>query len=165
MSGMGRGRVDFDRGLARLASYARYHGHANPRTSEVWLEWRIGLWVSQLRVNYRSNRLTIDQIAEAASIGIRFAPPYRDPKPKPPTRDERRERNYLMRLGWLEDFYREYGHINVPQLHGTVDWAGAGRWVTSLRGRYRRGALPHSAVEAAESMNITWNPGAGSRLL
>lgn len=160
---MGRGRVDFDRGIARLSSYARYHGHANPTVNEVWLKWSVGLWVSQLRVKYRSNRLTTEQIAEAEAIGVRFEPPYRDPKPKPPTRDERRERNYLTRLSWLEDFYREHGHINVPQLQGTVDWPGAGQWIASLRGRYRRETLPQSVVEAAETMNIAWNPGPGIR--
>lgn len=114
-------------------------------------------------MKYRSNRLTTEQIAEAEAIGVRFEPPYRDPKPKPPTRDERRERNYLTRLSWLEDFYREHGHINVPQLQGTVDWPGAGQWIASLRGRYRRETLPQSVVEAAETMNIAWNPGPGIR--
>lgn len=160
---MGRGRVDVNRGLTRLASYARYHGHANPPTGEVWLEWRIGLWVSQLRVKFRSNQLTDEQIATAKAIGVRFAPPYRDPKPKPPTRERYRETEYLRRLDRLQEFYRKHGHINVPQLQGIAEWPAAGRWITSLRSRYRRGQLPASVVEVAESMNIAWNPGPGTR--
>lgn len=163
LSTMGRGRVDVDRGLARLASYAKYHGHANPPASEIWLEWRVGLWVSQLRVKYRSNQLTDAQITTAKEIGVRFIPPYRDPKPRPPTRERYRETEYLRRLDLLRDFYRKHGHINVPQLRGIDGWPGAGRWITSLRGRYRRGQLPASVVEAAESMGIAWNPGPGTR--
>lgn len=163
LSAMGRGRVDVDRGLARLASYAKYHGHANPPASEVWLEWRVGLWVSQLRVKYRSDQLTDAQTTTAKEIGVRFAPPYRDLKPRPPTRERYRETEYLKRLDRLQAFHRKHGHINVPQLQGTSEWPGAGRWITSLRSRYRRGELPPAVVEAAESMNIAWNPGPGTR--
>lgn len=74
---MGSGRVNFERGILRLASYARTHGHANPKNDEEWLVWRIGLWVTQLRGKYRTGKLTTDQISEATAIGVRFSPPYR----------------------------------------------------------------------------------------
>ena len=160
---MSRGRVDFDRGIARLASYARYHGHANPKAAEIWLGWRIGLWVSALRVKFRSGKLAADQITIAEEIGVRFFPPYRDPKPKPPTRAERRESSYLERLTWLEDYFRLYGHINVPQLEGTAEWPTAGRWIARLRSSYRNKALPQAVVRKAEQMGICWNPGPGKR--
>ncbi|WP_413334523.1 helicase associated domain-containing protein [Brevibacterium sp. GP-SGM9] len=155
--------MDFERGITRLASYARYHGHANPKAAEIWLGWRIGLWVSNLRVKYRSGRLTDAQIAAAEEIGVRFTPPYRDPKTKPLTRAEKQEDNYLERLSWLKDYYLRYGHINVPQLEGTDDWPTAGRWITRLRGSYRRGTLPQAVVHEAEQMSIRWNPGPGRR--
>ncbi|WP_209374503.1 helicase associated domain-containing protein [Brevibacterium renqingii] len=139
---MGRGRVDFDRGIARLASYARYHGHANPKADEIWLEWSAGLWLSSLRVKYRAGKLTEEQVAAAEAIGVRFTPPYRDPKPKPPTRDERIVSAYLERLGRLKSFYRRHGHINVPQLTGTKRWPGAGRWIARIRSQYRQGRSP-----------------------
>lgn len=154
---MGRGRVDFDRGISRLASYARIYGHANPTADEVWLSWRVGLWVSSLRLKFRAGKLSAGQIAEAESIGVRLQPPYRDPKPKPPSRAERTERDMLKRLSKLEPFYRENGHINVKQHDGVNDWPGAGRWISQLRCRYRRGSLPKAVVIAAESMNLKWN--------
>lgn len=160
---MGRGRVDFDRGIARLASYARYHGHANPKADEIWLEWSAGLWVSSLRAKYRAGKLTEEQVATAEAIGVRFTPPYRDPKPKPPTRAERKKREDLKRLEQLDRFYREHGHINVRQLVGTEEWPGAGRWIARLRSQYRQRTLPQPIIEAAEAMNITWNPGQGAR--
>lgn len=160
---MGRGRVDFDRGIVRLASYARYHGHANPKADDVWLEWSVGLWVSNLRAKFRSNKLTADQIAAAEAIGVRLTPPYRDPKPNPPSRAERKVSDDLERLRRLEDFYGRHKHINVPQLTGTDYWPGAGRWIARLRSQYRHGQLAHTVIEAAESMNINWNPGPGAR--
>lgn len=160
---MGRGRVDFDHGIARLASYARYHGHANPKADEVWLKWSVGLWVANLRVKFRSGKLTDPQIAAAQDIGVRFTPPYRDPKPKPPSRAERIERDYLRRLEWLEDYFRQNGHINVPQVEGIDGWSGAGRWIARLRGLYREGSLSQAVVRKAERMGICWAPGKGTK--
>lgn len=162
---MGRGRVDFDRGLARLSAYAREHGHSNPKAHEEWLTWRVGLWVSSLRWKYRSGKLTDEQVAAAEAIGVRFVPPYRDPKPKPPTRAERREGELLRRFEWLEDYFQEHGHINVPQLRGTSTWPGAGRWIARLRSQYRIGMLPQPVVDKAERMEIHWSPGPGCRSL
>lgn len=161
---MGRGRVDFNRGLARLSAYATEHGHANPKAHEEWLTWRVGLWVSSLRVKYRSGKLTEEQVAAAEAIGVRFVPPYRDPKPKPPTRAERKEGELLRRLEWLDAYSQKHGHINVPQLRGTSTWPGAGRWIARLRSQFREGRLPQAVVNRAEKMNITWNPGPGRRL-
>lgn len=160
---MGRGRVDFDRGLARLSAYAREHGHANPKAHEEWLTWRVGLWVSNLRAKYREGKLADEQVAAAEAIGVRFAPPYHDPKPKPPTRTERRESELLRRFEWLEDYFRKHGHINVPQVHGIGKWPSAGRWIARLRSQYREKKLPQSVVAEAERMNIVWNPGPGRR--
>ncbi|SMX92954.1 helicase associated domain-containing protein [Brevibacterium aurantiacum] len=160
---MGRGRVDFDRGLARLSAYAREYGHANPKAHEEWLTWRVGLWVSSLREKYRKGKLTGEKVAAAEAIGVRFVPPYRDPKPKPPTRAECRESDLLRRLEWLEEYFQENGHINIPQLRGISTWPNAGRWVARLRSQYRKGKLPQTVVDRAESMKIVWNPGAGRR--
>lgn len=160
---MGRGRVDFDRGLARLSAYAREHGHANPKVDEEWLTWRVGLWVSSLRLKYRKDKLTDEQIAAAVAIGVRFVQPYRDPKPKPPTRAERRESELLQTFTWLDDYFREKGHINVPQLRGTSTWPGAGRWIARLRLQHKNRKLPASVVAEAERRNIVWTPGPGRR--
>lgn len=154
---MGRGRVDFDRGIARLSAYARINGHANPKADEVWLSWTVGLWVSNLRLKFRSGKLSETQIAEAESIGVRLQPPYRDPKPKPPTRPERIESDMLKRLSKLEPYFREHGHINIKQHDGVSDWPNAGRWIAQLRCRYRRGSLPDAVVSAAGAMNLRWN--------
>src|SRR5699024_12763211 len=62
----------------------------------------VGLWVSALRTKFRSGKLTAAQIIAAEEIGVRFVPPYRDPKPKPPTRAERQERDFLDKLTWLD---------------------------------------------------------------
>lgn len=160
---MGRGRVGFEQGIARLSSYAREFGHTNPKTHEVWLSWRVGLWVSALRVKFRSGKLTDEQIVVAKEVGIRLSPPYRDPKPKPPTRAERNEIETLRRLTLLEGFFQDHRHINVPQVEGIQTWPGAGRWIARLRGHYRQGLLSQQVVCAAEAMGIDWNPGPGRR--
>lgn len=160
---MGRGKVDFDRGIARLASYARAYGHANPKVDEVWLEWTVGLWLSNLRKKYRDGKLTKPQIHAAQAIGVKLSPPYREPKPAPPTRAESTEHKMLQRLAQLEPFFRSKHHINVRQLHGTPDWPGAGHWVARLRGLYRNRKLPQSVIERAEQLNINWDPGRRTR--
>ncbi|WP_419177962.1 helicase associated domain-containing protein [Brevibacterium linens] len=162
---MGRGRVDFDRGILRLSSYAKIYGSANPKSNEVWLEWTIGLWVSRLRKKYRDGSLTSEQIATAEAVGVRFVPPYQGKKPAPPTRAERQEIEYLARLDRLQGYFREHGHINVGQLHGIEGWQGAGRWISRIRSLRREGSLPLSVIQKAEKMNIIWEPGPGSRTI
>lgn len=123
---MGRGRVDFDRGIARLAAYARYHGHANPKADEIWLGWSVGLWVASLRVKFPTCKLADAQIAAAEDIRVRFTPPYRDPKPKPPSRSKRKEGEYVERLKRLDDFYTAIStcHSWSVQRNGRVQGDG-----------------------------------------
>lgn len=160
---MGKGKVDFDRGIARLASYARIHGHANPKIGEVWLEWRIGLWVSHLRAKYRAGKLNTEQVAEAESIGLRFSPPYRTARPRHASRGERRETELLRKLALLMPFYLKHGHINVRQHDGVDEWIGAGRWIARLRGQYRTGNLTKRVILEAEALGIDWNPKLGRK--
>lgn len=112
---MGRGYVDFERGLARLASYARIYGHANPKYTEVWLGWTIGLWVSNLRTKFRNGKLTAAQISELESLGMKLTRPYRRPRApkKRPTRAKSREQKLLGRLSLLLDYFNDHGHINI----------------------------------------------------
>lgn len=160
---MGRGRVDFDRGLARLSSYVRAHGHGDIKSNEVWLDWKIGLWVSNLRKKYRDSKLTDQQVDALQIIGIRLSPPYQTPKPKPPSKTVRIELEMLRRLERLEEHYRKHKHINISQFNGVKHWAAAGRWIASLRCKYRSGALSPAVIRKAEELNIEWNPGRGNR--
>lgn len=160
---MGRGRVNFERGIARLSSYARIHGHASPKNDEVWLGWRVGLWVYNLRAKFRSGKLTERQIAEAKAIGVRFAPPYRSAQPKPPNRMQRREEDMIQKLSLLGAYFSEHGHINVKQHDGVEGWPRAGAWLTRFRGYYRQDLLTEIVVRTAEAMNVDWNPGQGRR--
>lgn len=154
---MGRGVVDFARGIERLSAYARYSGTANPRTNEVWLNWRIGLWVRNLRLKHRSGNLRPEQIEQAKSIGVKFEPPYRDAKPKPAKGSERRDAALLHRLMQLKQYHEQHGHINVKQLDGVEGWPGAGRWIARFRTMYRNGTLSTNVIQAAEALNIKWN--------
>ncbi|MGO2861432.1 MAG: helicase associated domain-containing protein [Brevibacterium sp.] len=160
---MGRGRVDFERGIARLSSYARFHGHASPKSDDVWLGWRVGLWVYHLRAKYRAGKLTEQQITAAKAIGVRFGPPYRDAKPKPPNRAQRQEAEMIQKLSLLDDYFAEHGHINVKQHDGVAGWPRAGAWISRLRSNYRKGSLSDVAIRTAEAMGIVWNPGPGHR--
>lgn len=153
---MVRQGVDFERGMARLGSYARTHGHANPKNAEVWLDWRIGLWVRELRDKHRAGKLSESQVAEAKRVGVRFEPPYRD-KPVRLTGAQRREAEQLARLEKLRPFYKKHGHINVKQVEGVGGWPRAGGWIARLRQAYRQGKLPASVIEKAEAMRISWN--------
>jgi len=51
----------------------------------------------------------------------------------------------------------------VPQLVGTENWPGAGRWIARIRSLYRHGTLPQAVIDVADEMNIDWNPGQGAR--
>lgn len=78
------------------------------------------------------------------------------------TRHEWKITAYLDQLRRLEVFYKQPGHINVPQLISTDEWPGAGRCFARIRSLRRAGALPQAIVDSAEKMSIIWIPGQGS---
>lgn len=157
MATMGRGRVDFNTGIQRLAYYAKYHGTANPKSDAIWLTWRVGIWVRNLRVKYRTGKLTRHQVQAAEATGVNFTPPYRSSLRESKPIKIAREQRELQRIEQLRGYYKQHGHINVKQLDGVEDWTGAGRWIARLRIKYRNGKLSLNTINAAEQLNITWN--------
>ena len=160
---MGNRKVDFDTGIYRLGSYARKYGHANPKSHEIWLSWRIGLWVSHLRKKYRNEQLSPTQITIAKNTGVIFEPPYRPRKADKRPREDQRVDRLLNSLSRLDPFFIDHGHINVGQLSSLNSWPAAGRWIARLRSMYRQGTLPGEVQRKAEALNIDWNPGGGCR--
>lgn len=61
---------------------------------------------------------------------------------------------YLERLE-VSEFYREQGHINIPQSKVIDGWK-AGQWVGNLRQKYRRGELSAETIARAESLGVEW---------
>jgi hypothetical protein len=55
------------------------------------------------------------------------------------------------------EFFKEKGHINVPQRQSWGDWH-AGHWVMRLRMVYREGKLSHRHIKRAEKLGIRWEP-------
>lgn len=60
--------------MLRLVGYAREHGHANPPVRTVWLDWKIGVWVRELRKKKRLGLLTAAQVEQAERLGTDWDP-------------------------------------------------------------------------------------------
>lgn len=129
----------------------------------MWLDLTFGLRVYNLRLKFRNDKLTTEQIAEFETIRVRLAPPNRDLRPKGPTAAERREKGLLRRLELLKPRYGEHGSINVKQHDGVNGWTAPSRWITYLRTQRSRDAIPPSVIRAADEINIVWNPAPGYR--
>lgn len=159
--------VSTEAGLLRLAGYAREHGHANPPVRTVWLDWKIGIWVRELRKKKRLGLLTAAQVEQAERLGTDWDPPSGRQRTAPPrpTRQQQREARLHVSLDRLIPYWHEHGDINVLQVLGIAGWSQAGRFVCRLRTLRRQGTLPTTVEERATTMGIDWDPPPGRRRL
>lgn len=160
------GTVDMATGTARLKSYAREKGHANPKTKEVWLTWNIGLWVGAVRKRYRDGKLTEQEIEALITIGLKLNPPYRISKREKQKQQarERRVQRMMVKLHRLDAYHQIHGHINVKQTEILHHFPNAGRWITYLRTLRRHGTLPSEIETYANRHNIDWDPNLGRKV-
>ena len=139
-----------DEWLERLENSEFYskHGHINIPAGTIVDGLNAGQWIQNFRGKFRRGELSREIVERAEKLGIDWSPS--------------RGVSYADGLDRLEtsDFYRKYGHINIPTTMVLGVWK-AGGWLSKLRGKFRRGELSREVVERAEKLGIDWSPGKG----
>ena len=67
------------------------------------------------------------------------------------------QRNYRA----AEEYYRDYGGLNIPILYRTRDGINLGSWIGRLRRDYKNGTLPREKIESMEAIGMIWSVGRG----
>jgi superfamily II DNA or RNA helicase len=120
-----------------FAQFVQREGH--PLVPRRFKEGKaaLGQWVSNTRSN--RNRISLEQAIELDESGFVW------------DFDEYQQREYMQKL---TDFYKIYGHSDVPQRH-KIGSINLGLWVSNLR--KRRGKLSANQLNSLESINFKWN--------
>jgi len=127
---------DFNGNYRKLAAFKKRFGHC--RVPSNWREDReLASWLDCRR--NRWDRLTMDELAELFTLGVRFG--YRPDQ-------------WIARMVDLKVFRAENGHINISQydpVHG-----GLGRWCSKKRGQ--REKLSPGQIRLMDELGFVWDP-------
>ncbi|KQO98649.1 hypothetical protein ASF30_11340 [Leifsonia sp. Leaf264] len=136
-------------GWDAIRTYAAKNGHAHPPrgTSSGGLD--LGSWVAQRRKEYRSGKLTADEIAEFEQL------PFWSWDP--------RTEMFSEGIHALDAYIAREGHARVTSMHMEAGFA-LGRWVIDRRTEYRRGQLTEGRIKALEErQGWVWDAVADNR--
>ncbi|GAA5070413.1 DEAD/DEAH box helicase [Streptomyces similanensis] len=147
------------RALAAAADWARTHGSLNPPHDARHQDVRLGAWLSQQRKLRAAGELS-PHIAEALTpLGMDWSPrPRRVPDPSATAR-KRSDAAWGRGYGAAEAFFREHGHLRVPQGCRSDDGLRLDAWLGRQRLAFREGRLPAAKVEALDRIGIRWETG------
>lgn len=139
----GRHREHWTVGLEALTSFAATNGHASPSQHTVIDGFRLGVWVTTKRYQYRQGTLPEQQAAALESLpGWQWSP-----------LDAQGQRGFDA----LRRYSDQNGHANPPRGH-TCDDYPVGDWARAQRDAHDRGRMPSTRVAQLEALTgWTWN--------
>jgi superfamily II DNA or RNA helicase len=135
---------DWATGLAALRAFVAREGHARvlPRHAEGGL--RLGSWVRNRRIDYRTGGLDPARVATLEALPGWTWDPYED--------------DWATGLATLRVFVAREGHARVPQRH-LEGRLRLGAWVTSRRAEHAAGRLALARAAELEALpGWTWDP-------
>jgi hypothetical protein len=135
----------FQRGLESLQRFVDSHNHAHMPTTFQDEEFKLGLWLAQLRSKAVRGEVKGEYLQELNRIA-------------PEWRVGRLEALFRMNLAVLRRYAECHGHTRVPQGY-VFDNVRLGNWVFSRRQAYRKGKLSRQRIDALERLaGWTWDP-------
>ena len=134
----------FEEGVAHLRRFAKKEGHTRvPRDYEEG-KFKLGKWVSALRVKLGA-RLNDEQREALTGISGWSWDPLED--------------SFQADLARLRRFAEREGHTRIAAQHVDEDGFPLGRWASRRRSQYRRGKLNRVRAEALEALlGWSWDP-------
>lgn len=108
----------------KLEEYYKKYGNIDVSQGYEIDGIKLGTWLREQRKAYYGKgecKITREKIALLDFLGIKWD-----------IREEKWDANYYL----IEGYYKEYGHINVPQSY-EVDGEKLGRWLNTQRMAYR----------------------------
>lgn len=137
-------RLLWDEMFDRLVKYINENGKYPQRTDTDPEIRKISIWISNLRVFYRSNKLPIDKIKKLQSIGFIFDP-----------FDESWQANFNELVKYLEENNGKY----PPQSSkSSKEVKRLAIWVGSQRINYKNKTLSKDKITKLQSIGFTFDP-------
>jgi superfamily II DNA or RNA helicase len=130
--------------LAAARAFAEEHGHADiPQNHTTGTGFRLGLWLSNQRTNYKNGTLAAERIAALEDLGVDW---------------DMSDRSWTSGLAALTAFHAEHGHLNVPAEALLPGGKSVRAWIQARRQERREGALPADRIAALDRLGMVWEP-------
>ena len=138
----------WDHYFAQASIYYAEHGNLNvPLRYKTPGGLSLGDWVQTQRRLRKGKRqfgvLTQQQIDKLDSIGMVW--------------ETRSETAWSRGIKASEQYYKQYGNLQVPAKYKDDTGFALGNWLNNTRARYRSGGLTRDQIEALEALGVVWN--------
>lgn len=113
----------------------------------------LGAWIKKQKQLKRQNKLSDLQIKLLEEIGI----VWKTEKIK----DNKKELAWNEKYELAKQFYKEYGHLNIPQtyiINLDNNLINLGTWLIKQRELKRANKLSDTQIKLLEDLNVIWNP-------
>lgn len=113
----------------------------------------LGAWIKKQKQLKRQNKLSDLQIKLLEEIGI----VWKTEKIK----DNKKELAWNEKYELAKQFYKEYGHLNIPQtyiINLDNNLINLGTWLIKQRELKRTNKLSDKQIKLLEDLNVIWNP-------
>ncbi|MFI5720826.1 helicase associated domain-containing protein [Nocardia sp. NPDC051750] len=126
--------------LSAVEEYRTEHGHTDiPVTCRTRDGRWLGSWISARRRDFREGKLSGDEVAMLAAVGVDVRIQGRAARQR--TQSARSAEQWEQRIAALAAFRDRYGHPEVPQRYVTEDGLRLGGWLSHCRVAHRNGTL------------------------
>ena len=145
--------ADYQIGIHHAENYFAEHQNLDARATYVCDDgFKLGQWLSYMRVRYKKNILPEEIIQQLNALHIEWKPIRKSTGP------QRKFENYVEGIRHAEEFYASHRHLNVPKKYVCEDGFLLGDWIIRMRRLYRQNHLMPEVFERLQAIDFVWNP-------
>lgn len=135
-------------GLAAARSYRAREGHLLVPQGHIENGHRLGTWINKQRRTRRNGTLATQRIADLDALDMIW---------------DVLEHQWHHAYNLASAFYRDNGHLEIPQNYIAADGTKLGSWIVTKRGAHRNGTLSPTRVAALNKIGMDWEPPRGPK--
>lgn len=125
----------------KLEKFKELHGHCIVPIEEGEGEpMPLGLWAQRMRLQLAAGEMTGERAECLRKLGLP---------------ENNKAAKFQYRLALASAYREEHGHLRIPQKYER-DGCKLGKWINSLRSRYKNGGLAKEYVKALEEIGMVW---------
>ncbi|MEV6136171.1 helicase associated domain-containing protein [Nocardia sp. NPDC051990] len=134
-----RKQARWESGLRELTEFRRARPHATIASAHITADgFRLGAWLADCRRDYRDGRLSAEQAAALAALGVDL---------------HARRAAWADRIAQLAEYRREHGTADLPRDY-TVDGAPLGAWLSKQRTKLARDQLSPARAAQLRALGV-----------
>ncbi len=109
---------------------------------------KLGIWISEQRVQYKKGNLSKDRVDKLNAIGMVWNPKIGGRK-----NNDKWNKKYKL----AAEYYKKQGHLRIPR-DFQVDGVKLGIWISEQRKKYNKGTLSKDRIDKLNAIGMAWKP-------